>query len=145
MSFYFAGGAWAVWYSVLWLSLAPFIAMLVWLFARVSPTTAGEENTALNGSVIAAFFLLVLTSLVSVILYVRAHPSPTVWTYARWLALHFLGWTFLGTSIFFASLQALGAGKKIAKRRVSGLVAFVGALFVSAASLYATWYFRVNG
>jgi hypothetical protein len=144
MNYFFATGAWSVWYAVLWLAVVPFLIMLVWLFVRLSPRTAGEENTALNGSVLGAFFLLVLSSFVSVILFVRASPSSTIWTYAGWLALHFLGWTFLGTSIFFASLQALGGGKRVGMRRLAGAFACAGAFIAHAASLYAIWRVRMG-
>jgi hypothetical protein len=145
MNYFFAAGAWGLWYVVLWASVLPFLVMLIWLFVHVSPRTAGEEeNTVLNGSVLGAFFLLVLSSFVSVILFVRTRPSATVWTYVGWLALHFVGWTFLGSSIFFASLQALGGGRRLAMRRVAGAFAFAGALVAHAASLYAIWRVRTG-
>jgi hypothetical protein len=133
---------WPVWYAVLWLAVLPFALLVVWSLFRVSPSTSDKESTWLNGAVIAAFVTLILSSLVSALLYARAQPDRTWLTYVLWLAVHFVCWTFLGSGVFFASLQALAPGPRVGLRRISGLLALVGVAVIHTASLYATHVFR---
>lgn len=135
-------GWWTLWYGVTWLTIVPFGVMLLWTVFRVSPARSGEESTWLNGAVLAAFFVQMLTSLVGVVLFVRSLPSREWTTYLVGLALHFVSWTFLGSAIFFASLQALAAGPRLWMRRAAALVATAGVVVIHAATLYATWRFR---
>lgn len=133
---------WVVWYGLLWAAVVPFVVMLLWSWVRVSRQTASEENTWLNGAVLSAFFVLIITSLGSVLLFVRSQPDRTWWTYLRWLATHFAVWTFLGSGVFFASLQALAAGPKLGMRRASAMLAMAGVAILHVASLYATYRWR---
>jgi len=142
MTLYVPEGLWGVWYGVLWVATVPFLVMLVWTLVYVRRATSGQEKTWLNGAVLAAFFLLIVTSLVSTLLHVRAHVDRTYWTYARWLVTHFVTWTFLGSGIFFASLQALAAGPRLGMRRVSALLAVLGVGIIHAASLWAADEYR---
>ena len=144
MNMYFASGTWGLWYVLLWLTVLPFVIMLLWTVVRVSRATSGEESTWLNGTVLHAFFLLMVTSFGSTLLYVWSQPDRNIWTYVRWTALHFFSWTFLGSSVFFASLQALAAGPKLGIRRLSALLATVGALAIHAVSLYAAYRYRTR-
>jgi hypothetical protein len=137
-------GWWALWYGVTWLAVVPFVVMLFWTVLRVSRARSAEESTWLNGAVLAAFFVQMLTSLTAVVLFVRALPSREWHTYLVGLALHFVSWTFLGSAIFFASLQALAAGPRIWLRRAAAFAAAAGVMLVHAATLYATWRFRAR-
>ena len=141
---YIASGAWGLWYALLWLTVLPFVAMLLWSLVRVRAATSGEESTWLNGAVLAAFFLLIMTSFGSALLRVWTQGDRNVWTYVRWLALHFFGWTFLGSAIFFASLQALAAGPRVWLRRLWALLATAGAIAIHAGSLYAVYHYRLR-
>ena len=72
----------------------------------------------------------------------RAQPDRQWWTYFLALAVHFTCWTFLGSGVFFASLQALAAGPRVGLRRLSALLAVVGVSLLHFATLYATSIFR---
>jgi len=135
-------GWWALWYGVTWLTTVPFGVMLLWTLVRVTPRRSAEESTWLNGAVLAAFFVLMLTSFAAVVLFVRALPSRQWHTYLVGLALHFVSWTFLGSAIFVASLQALAAGPRLWMRRAAACAAVAGVAAIHAATLYATWRFR---
>ncbi len=133
---------WVVWYGVLWAAVVPFVVMLLWIVVRVTPAGSDKESTWLNGAVLGAFFVLIVTSFVSALLYTRAQPDRTLWTYLAWLAVHFVGWTFLGSGVFFASLHALAAGPRLGMRRLAALLAVLGVAILHFASLYATYEFR---
>jgi len=133
---------WMVWYAVLWAAVVPFVMMLLWVAVRVTRARSGQESTWLNGAVLGAFFTLVVTSFVCALLYVRAQPDRTLWTYAAWLAVHFVCWTFLGSGVFFASLHALAAGPRLGMRRLAAVLAVLGVAILHLASLYATYEFR---
>jgi hypothetical protein len=122
--------------------VTPFVVMLLWTLFRVTRARCDKESTWLNGAVLGAFFALIVTSFVSVLLYTRAQPNRTLWTYAAWLTVHFVGWTFVGSGVFFASLHALAAGPRIGMRRVAALLAVLGVSALHAVSLYATYVFR---
>jgi hypothetical protein len=144
MTVFVAGGIWGVWYGLLWLTVLPFVVMLLWTLLRVSKATSSEESTWLNGAVLAGFFSMIVTSLLSVVLYVRAQADRSWVTYLVWLALHFIAWTFLGSGVFFASLQALAAGPRIGMRRIAAVLAVLGVAVIHLASLYATYRFRTR-
>jgi hypothetical protein len=144
MSAYFAGGIWAIWYGLLWVAVVPFVVMVAWVMVRVTPATAGEESTPLNGAVLGALLLMLFTSLASTLLFARAQPSRTIWTYARWIGFHFVVWVFLGSGVLFASLQALAAGPRLRGRRLAAFAALCGALLIHAATLLATWTYRIR-
>lgn len=133
---------WAVWYGVLWAAVIPFVVMLGWVLLYVTRERSGRESTWLNGAVLGAFFVLIVTSFVSALLYTRAQSDRTVWTYVGWLVVHFVGWTFLGSGVFFASLHALAAGPRLGMRRVAAVLAVLGVAILHFASLYATYAFR---
>ena len=80
MNMYFASGTWGLWYVLLWLTVLPFVIMLLWTVVRVSRATSGEESTWLNGTVLLAFFLLMVTSFGSTLLYVWSQPDRNIWT-----------------------------------------------------------------
>lgn len=133
---------WTAWYALLWIGVLPFATLLVYTFVRVTPARSGEESTWLNGAVLLAFVVLVVTSLASALLYAHAQPGHTWWTYLLWLAIHFACWTFLGSGVVFASLQALAAGPRVWLRRLSALLAVAGVSLFHLASLFATATFR---
>ena len=139
MPLYVATGLYGVWYALLWIAVAPFALMLLWTFVRLRPANSAQESTWLNGSVLGAFVLLLLTTLGSAIMYSRAQPGHGFWTYTRWIATHFLTWTFLGSGIFFASLQALAAGSQLLSRRIAAMLAVAGVGVMHAASLFAAF------
>jgi hypothetical protein len=134
--------AWTVWYAVLWLLILPFVLLVAYAFLRVTPAHSNEESTWLNGAVLSAFVLLIGTTFVSAIFVAHARPGRAWWGYLMWLAVHFVCWTFLGSGIFFASLQALAAGPRVWLRRLSSLLALAGVMLLHVASLYATHVFR---
>lgn len=134
--------AWTVWYALLWLLIVPFVLLVAYAFLRVTPARSNEESTWLNGAVLSAFVLLIATTFVSAIFVAHASPGRAWWRYLLWLAVHFICWTFLGSGIFFASLQALAAGPRIWLRRLSSLLALAGVALLHLASLYATDVFR---
>lgn len=144
MELFHAAGIWGAWYLVLWAATVPFAIMLLWTLFRVNLSNCGEESTWLNGVVLGAFFVLVVTSFLSALLYARATPNRSWWTYASWLIAHFLLWTFAGSGIFFASLQALAAGHRLIMRRLAALLAVVGVALVHLAQLYVTYRFRTR-
>lgn len=144
MELFHTGGIWGIWYTVLWAAVVPFAIMFLWTLVRLNAANSGEENTWLNGAVLGAFFILIVTSFLGVILYVRAMPNRTWWTYANWVLVNFLFWTFLGSGVFFASLQALAAGPRLGMRRLAALLAVLGVTLVHLASLYATHRFRTR-
>lgn len=144
MAVFHADGIWGVWYTVLWAAVVPFAIMLLWTLVRVNRANSGEESTWLNGAVLGAFFVLIATSFLSAILYARARPDRTWWTYVTWLVVHFIFWTFLGSGVFFASLQALAAGPRLGMRRLAALLAVLGVAIVQLAQLYATFRFRIR-
>lgn len=142
MEVFHADGIWGVWYTVLWAMTVPFAIMLLWTLFRVNAGNSGEESTWLNGAVLGAFLALVVTSFVSAILYVSARPDRSWLTYVWWLVMHFLFWTFVGSGVFFASLQALAAGPRLAMRRIAAVLAVAGVTVVHLAQLYAAHVFR---
>lgn len=144
MDIFHASGIWGVWYLLLWAGVAPFPVMLVWTLVRVNPANSGEESPWLNGAVLGGYFVLIVTSFLSAILYARAQPVRTWWTFVAWLAVHFVFWTFLGSGIFFASLQALAAGPRLVLRRVAALLAVIGVSLVHVAQLYVAYRFRIR-
>jgi len=133
---------WVVWFGVLWAAVIPFVLMLLWIFVRVTRARSDRESTWLNGAVLGAFFVLIVTSFVSALLYTRSQPDRTLWTYAAWLVFHFVCWTFLGSGVFFASLHALAAGPRLGMRRMAAVLAVIGVAILHFASLYATYEFR---
>lgn len=135
---------WSVWYAVLWLAVVPFGVLLLYAVFRVTPQRSHEESTWLNGAVLASFVVLIVSSLLGAMLYVRAQPDRAWWTYLLWMGIHFVAWTFLGSGVFFASLQALGGGARVGLRRVMAVLSFVGALMFHLATLYATHVFRAR-
>jgi len=137
-------GLWTIWYSVMWLVVLPFVYMLLWTVVRVSRARSGEESTWLNGAVLGAFFALIITTFLATLLYVKALPMREWYTYLAWLAVHFVTWTFVGSGVFFASLQALAAGPRIGMRRTAALLAVLGVTILHVAQLYATWRFRTR-
>lgn len=144
MTLFDSTGLWAAWYAVMWLMMLPFMYMLFWTIFRVSRARSGEESTWLNGAVLGAFFALIITTFLATLLYVRALPTHEWYTYLAWLAVHFVTWTFLGSGVFFASLQALAAGPRIGMRRTAALLAVLGVSMLHLAQLYATWRFRTR-
>lgn len=144
MEVFHAGGFWGAWYLLLWTAVVPFVFMLGWTLLHVSATNSAEENTWLNGAVLGAFFVLIVTSFLSAILFARAQSSRTWWTYVSWLTVHFVFWTFLGSGIFFASLSALAAGPRLVMRRVAAFLAVVGVVVVHVAQLYVAYRFRTR-
>ncbi|MEO6446775.1 MAG: hypothetical protein ABIZ91_17065 [Gemmatimonadaceae bacterium] len=144
MNMYFAPGGWGFWYGLLWLAMVPFGAMLLWTFLHLSRENSGSESTWLNGAVLGSFLLLILTSFASTLLFVWSIADRTPWTYLRAVALHFFAWTFLGSSVLFASLHALASGPRVGVRRLSATLATVGAFAIHAVSLYATFRFRLR-
>lgn len=142
MEVFHAEGIWGVWYTVLWAATAPFAIMLLWTVFRVNAANSGEESTWLNGAVLGAFLTLLVTSFVSAILYARARPDRSWLTYAWWLVVHFIFWTFVGSGVFFASLQALAAGPRLVMRRFAAFLALMGVTVVHLAQLYAAHFFR---
>jgi hypothetical protein len=52
---------WTAWYALLWIGVLPFATLLVYTFVRVTPARSGEESTWLNGAVLLAFVVLVVT------------------------------------------------------------------------------------
>ncbi len=133
---------WTIWYGLLWLAVVPFGCLLLYTCFKVRPSTSREESTWLNGAVLASFIVLIVTSFLAVLLYVRAQPDRQWWTYFLAVAVHFTCWTFLGSGVFFASLQALAAGPRVGLRRLSALLAVVGVALFHYAALYATDTFR---
>ena len=133
---------WTLWYAILWLSVVPFGVLVLYTFVKVRPATSGEESTLLNGAVLASFIILMVTSFLATLLYVRAHPDRQWWWYAVGMAIHFTCWTFLGSGTFFASLQALAAGPHVGLRRLSAVLAVAGVTLFHVATLYATGTFR---
>jgi hypothetical protein len=144
MTLFATSGWWALWYGVTWIATMPFVTMLLWTLLRLTPRRSGEESTWLNGAVLAAFFLLMLTSLTAVMLFVRARGSQAWYMYLAGLAAHFVSWTFLGSAVFLASLQALAAGPRVWGRRLAAVGAVAGVAVIHAATLYATWRFRTR-
>ncbi len=144
MTLFHSEGIWPYWYTLLWLEVIPFGVMLLWTLLRVSPERSRVESTWLNGAVLAAFFTQIVTSGIAVLLYARAMPDRHWYTYLFWIVVHFVVWTFLGSGVFFASLQALAAGPRIALRRVAAMLAVIGMSILHLATLYATWRFRIR-
>lgn len=144
MTLFYSEGIWGAWYALLWAAIVPFAIMLLWTLLRVSKATSAEESTWLNGAVLGAFFTLIVTSLLSAMLFARSTEHRAWWTYLAWLAVHFVGWTFVGSGVFFASLLALAASPRIAMRRVAAVLAVAGVSLIHFASLYATWRFRIR-
>ncbi|MCC6927674.1 MAG: hypothetical protein IT359_01675 [Gemmatimonadaceae bacterium] len=135
---------WSVWYGLLWLAVVPFGCLVIYTFLKVRPATSREESTWLNGAVLASFIVLMVTSFLAALLYVRAQPDRQWWSYVLAIAVHFTCWTFLGSGVFFASLQALAAGPRVGLRRLSALLAVVGVSLFHYATLYATDTFRTR-
>ena len=144
MNLYVLWGLYGVWYTLLSAAAAPFALMVLWTFLRLRPANSSTESTWLNGSVLAGFFALIVLTLVSALLYVWSQPTRTFWTYVGWILVHFLTWTFLGSGILFASLQALAEGPRLALRRLSAILALAGVVLLQAASLYATLRYRLR-
>lgn len=144
MTLFDSTGLWAIWYSAMWLVVLPFAVMLLWTLLRVTRARSAEESTWLNGAVLGGFFSLIITTFLATLLYVRALPTREWYTYLAWLTVHFVSWTFLGSGVFFASLQALAAGPRIGMRRTAALLAVLGVTIIHLAQLYATWRFRTR-
>ncbi len=144
MTLFHSTGIWLYWYALIWLEVLPFGVMLLWTLLRVSPARSKVESTWLNGAVLGAFFTQIVTSALAAVLFVRAMPTHGWYTYLFWLVAHFVVWTFLGSGVFFASLQALAAGPRITMRRTAALLAVIGVAIIHAATLYATWRFRIR-
>lgn len=144
MPLFYNTGIWLYWYALLWLEVIPFGIMLLWTLVRVSPARSRIESTWLNGAVLGAFFTQIITSGIATLLFVRAMPDRAWYTYLLWVVIHFTVWTFLGSGVFFASLQALAAGPRITMRRAAALIAVVGMFVIHYATLYMTWRFRVR-
>lgn len=137
-------GIWPFWYTLLWLEVVPFGIMVLWSLVRVSASRNRDESTWLNGAVLGAFFAQIITSGISTLLFVRAMPDRAWYTYLLWVVIHFAAWTFLGSGVFFASLQALAGGPRIMMRRFAAVLALAGVLVFHFATLYATWQFRIR-
>lgn len=144
MPLFHSTGIWPYWYTLLWLEVVPFGIMVLWTVVRVSAARSREESTWLNGAVLGAFFTQIITSGISTLLFVRAMPDRAWYTYLLWVVIHFAVWTFLGSGVFFASLQALASGPRVTMRRLAALLALAGMLIIHFATLYATWRFRIR-
>ncbi|MGQ0646194.1 MAG: hypothetical protein ACT4P7_01415 [Gemmatimonadaceae bacterium] len=135
---------WYAWYVVLWVEVLPFVVMALRLFLPKRHGLVAPESVALNGAVLAASVLMILTSLVAVILYMRSGAGPSIAQWALGLAIHFVVWAFLGSAMLFAAFQALGSGSSLRARRLAAAGSTIGALLIHGASLYATWLARIR-
>lgn len=121
------------WGWLLSLTLVPFVIMLARaLYAR----NDFRESVWLNGAVLGAQAIMVISSLGVAVLFARAAIPPTVGRWAAALGIHLVVWAFLGSGVLFAALQGLSEGVNTRARQYAAGASLVGAALIQLATLY---------
>ena len=142
MRYLFGSGWWILWYSALWLSLAPFVAMTAALTraAPNEPTPALE--TAFAVSTVGLFVLMGATAISGYLWTAGGSPSGA-WPYLRNIAGAALLAFLIGMAfIFGAGYYAVTPKQPMINRWFAQLLCLGSAVGLLLFCVHATWRFR---
>ena len=142
MSYLIGSGWWILWYGLLWLAVAPFVAMTAAL-ARATPNDPmlPMENAFAIGSV--GLFVLMIGTAISGYLWTAGGPSSGAWLYARNIGGAVLLALIVGFAfIFGAGYYAVTPKLPMTNRWAAQLVCLASAGLLLWVCLHATWRFR---
>ena len=142
MSYLVGSGWWVLWYGVLWLSLAPFVAMTAALTRATPNEPMLAMETAFALSAVSLFVLMGATA-ISGFLWTAGGSPGGAWPYVRNIAGAILLALIVGFGfIFAAGYYAVTPKQPMANRWGAQILCLGSAILLFVLCLHATWRFR---
>ena len=142
MSYLLGGGWWTFWYVLLWLAVAPFVAMT----AALTRATPNEPMLAMEiafavGSV--GLFVLMGATAISGYFWTAGGSTTGAWPYVRNVGGAVLLALVVGFALVFgASYYAVTPRQPMLNRWAAQLLCLTSALLLVFFCVHATWRFR---
>lgn len=142
MSYLIGSGWWVPWYALLWLAIAPFMAMTAAL-ARATPSDPMPAMETAFAVGTLGLFVLIGATTISAYFWTASNAPTGAWPYVRNIGGALLAGLLVSLALVFAAgYYAVTPKQPMANRWAAQILCLASAAMLLLFCLHATWRFR---